>query len=260
MVNISAITICFNNFQDVINTCASVDAQESKPFEHLIIDGSTNTEIKSFLENSPQPNYRNWICERDNGIGDAFNKGIVNSKGNVLVMLNAGDTFFDDQTINIVSKLFEENSALQWLHGKYSLQRGGEQIIIGKPFEQEKLYRGMRSISHQTMFVKKELHTKYGLYDNSEKIGMDYDFLCRIANEQFFFVEKPLANFAPAGISSAQYLQSIKDIKRIYEKYHPKSFLLFVWQLRLRLLYYLLHSPIGNFLYGLKKKLKLENM
>jgi GT2 family glycosyltransferase len=58
---ITVITICYNNLKDVIDTCQSVDIQEQKPFEHLIIDGSSNKEVKNYLEATPQPPYRRWI-------------------------------------------------------------------------------------------------------------------------------------------------------------------------------------------------------
>jgi glycosyltransferase involved in cell wall biosynthesis len=257
---ITVVTICYNNLQEVIATCNSVDMQQVKPLEHYIIDGSSTPDIKNHLETNNQPSYRKWICEPDNGIADAFNKGIKNAAGEIVVMLNSADTFFDDTVIKTVTAAFEQAPSLQWLHGKYRLQRGNQWVTIGKPFEKKKLYRGMRSICHQTMFVKKELHDKYGLYDTNEKIGMDYDFLCRIANEPFAFIRSVLVNFAPAGASSVNYLQSLKDVKRIYTKYYGNNFMLWLWQIRLKVLYYLLRSPIGNFLYKLKTGMKLENM
>ncbi|MBK9530783.1 MAG: glycosyltransferase [Chitinophagaceae bacterium] len=260
MTAISIITICFNNLQETVSTCQSVDMQQNKPFEHIIIDGSETPEIKNYLEQNTQPAYRKWICEPDRGIADAFNKGLRLANGNIVVMLNSGDTLIDQSVIATVNKVFEENTSLQWLHGKYQLIRGDRQVTIGKPFEKSKLYRGMRSICHQTMFVKKALHDKYGMYDINEKIGMDYDFLCRIAGEPFTFIHSTLVNFAPAGTSSVLYLQALKDARRIYEKYYGKSFKLILWQLRLKILFYLLRSPAGNFLYTIKTKLKLENM
>ena len=260
MPTISVITICFNNLSETIATCNSVDMQQTKPFEHIIIDGSSNPGIKNHLEHNSQPAYRKWICEPDEGIADAFNKGLLMARGDIVVMLNSGDTFFEALTISTVTKTFEENPSVQWVHSKYQLIRGNQQVSIGKPFEKSKLYRGMRSICHQTMFVKKALHNKYGLYDKTEKIGMDYDFLCRIANEPFVFIKMIVVNFAPAGASSVYYLQALKDAKRIYEKYYGKSFMLWLWQVRLKLLFYLLRSPVGNFLYKIKTRLKLENM
>jgi glycosyltransferase involved in cell wall biosynthesis len=257
---LTVITISFNNLQEVINTIKSVDIQFNKPFEHLIIDGSLNSEVKDYLENNKQPNFRKWICEPDSGIADAFNKGINMANGNILVMLNSGDRFFDENVIETVLYAFSEDTMLQWVHGKYKLQRGGQSVIIGKPFEKDRLYRGMRSICHQSMFVKKSLHDKYGLYNLNQKIAMDYDFVCRIANEKFLFIEKPLIKFASGGISTTDYLQSLKEMKAVYNKYFGISFLLNLWQIRLKLLFYLLKSPIGIFLYKLKTSFKLENI
>ena len=260
MLTISIITICYNNLQDLLDTCTSVDAQLLAPYEHIIIDGSVLPDIKNYLENNKPPHYRKWICEPDHGIADAFNKGLKNCTGDIVVMLNSGDSFIDAQVITTVTETFQQHPDIQWLHGKYQLLRGNREVVIGKPFEKSKLYRGMRSICHQTMFLRRTLHTRYGYYNTDEKIGMDYDLLCRIADEPFYFIPKALVNFAPAGTSSVQYLQSLKDAKRIYEKHHGKSFKLMIWQIRLKLLYHLLHSPIGNFLYTLKTRLKLENM
>lgn len=257
---ISVITICFNNLQDVINTCQSVDMQTQKPFEHLIIDGSTTTQIKEYLEGNQQPQYRRWICEPDNGIYDAVNKGVKNASGNIVVVLNSGDTFYNAAAITHALQAFDKDESLQWLHSKYKLQRGDQWVIIGKPFQKNKLYRGMRSICHQTMFIKKQLHHKYGFYSTTEKIAADYDFVCRIADEKFVFLQTPLINFAPAGISSSSYFLSLAEIKTVYERHFGKSLLLNLWQLRLKVLFRMLHSPVGNFLYKIKTGLKLENL
>ena len=257
---ISIITICFNNLQELIDTCTSVDKQIQTPFEHLIIDGSSNAEIKTYLNTTPQRHFRRWICEADKGIYDAINKGIQHAKGTIVVMLNSGDSFFEDDVTTIASTAFNNDASIQWLHGKYKLLRGNQWVIIGKPFEKNKLYRGMRSICHQSMFVKKVLHDKYGVYNTSQKIAADYDFLCRIANEKFVFINTPLVNFAPAGVSSNNYLLSLAETKYSYEKHFGKSLKLHLWQLRLKSLFYLLRSPAGNFLYKIKTRLKLENM
>ncbi len=256
---ISVITICHNNLQDVINTCKSVDIQLQKPFEHLIIDGSSNTDIKNYLEQAQQPTYRRWVCEPDNGIYDAFNKGIKNATGNILVMLNAGDNFYDSNTLLHVKNTFDKNEKIQWLHGKYKTSRGKQWVIVGNPFDKKKLYKGMRNICHQTMFIKKKLYNKHGLYNEAQEIAMDYDFLCRIVNEPYWFLPIPLATFAPGGVSSIGYMQYLSEVKKSYKKYYGSSFALQLWQLRCKLFFHLLHSPIGPFLYRIVIFLKLDN-
>lgn len=244
----------------MLSTTTSVDGQTALPFEHIIVDGSTEPAIRDFLQTKQQPAYRKWISERDNGISDAFNKGIKMATGDLVLMLNAGDAFFDKNSLATAVSHFNNDPELQWVHAKYELFRGHKWILIGKPFSRGKMYRGMRSICHQTMLVKKNLHDKYGVYDMELKIAMDYDFLLRIANERFAFIETPLIKFAPGGASSQQYKRGLWEIRHCYEKYYGKSWKLNFWQWRLRFLHFLMGTQLGKFLYRVKTGLKLENM
>jgi glycosyltransferase involved in cell wall biosynthesis len=152
---ISIITICFNNPEDLQATCASVNMQKTLPFEHIIIDGSTTSEIKNWLESTAQPIYRKWICEKDDGISDAFNKGLKKATGHIINFLNSGDILFDENALNKIHEVFETNPDIGWCHGKLLLQRGGQWVSIGKPFDPEKLYRGMRGVSHPVHLIYK---------------------------------------------------------------------------------------------------------
>lgn len=260
MITVSVITICFNNLDELKQTISSVDKQLTHPFEHIIIDGSSKTAIQTFLETTPQPSYRKWVCERDNGIADAFNKGIAKAKGDFVVMLNAGDIFYDEFAIQKATEKLQSDNTIQWLHGEYEIKRANKWVIIGKPFEAAKVYRGMRSLCHQSMFVRRSLHAQYGEYSSDYKIAMDYDFVLRIAKEKSAFIEYPLVKFEPNGISGTQYYASLAEAKKAYQKHYGFSIYLIFWQLRLKLLYVLLHSPIGNLLYAIKAGLKMENV
>ncbi len=260
MPTISVITICFNNLNDVISTCASIDIQVNKPFEHWIINGSTNNEIAEWLDNNPQPVYRKWVTERDKGIADAFNKGIVNCNGDVIHILNSGDIYAAEDVLSVVNKTFELNEKVQWVSGKIRLKRGGLWVEVGKPFSTSKVYRGMRSVSHPTWFIKKEVYKRVGEYSSEYKIAMDYDMMCRIAKEPYNFIDKTIAVFDDSGISSSNYLASLKENIRVYEANFGYSIICRVWQLRLKMIYYLLQSSIGKKLFRLKNKLNLENV
>jgi len=260
MPTISIVTICFNNLEDVKRTCESVDAQEHKPFEHWIINGSTTTDVADWLDNIPQPSYRKWINERDKGIADAFNKGIAYCKGAVIHILNSGDLYAANDVLAIVNKTLEENDKAQWVSGKIKLKRGGEWVEVGKPFSASKVYRGMRSVSHPTWFVKNEVYKRVGEYSSEYKIAMDYDMMCRIAKEPYCFINKTLAVFDDAGISTNNYIASLKENIKVYEANFGYSIMCRVWQFRLKMIYLLLQSNIGKKLFLLKKKLKLENV
>ncbi len=259
MNGISIITICFNNLQDLQRTCASVDGQDRLPDEHWIINGSTTKEIEQWLVSTPQPAYRKWINERDKGIADAFNKGIEKACFEITQLLNSGDCLASNDVLSAVAGVFDKDPLLQWISGNIQMMRGGKQVVVGKPFDQHKVYRGMRSVSHPTWFVKKQVYNQVGLYNSDFKIAMDYDMMCRIADKPYAYLNKIISVFDDTGVSSQNYLRSLKENRKVYESHYGFSFQLLIWQFRLKLLHYLLQTSFGKWLFGLKKKLGLEN-
>lgn len=260
MTKLSIITICFNNLEDVLNTCKSVNEQTVKPFEHLIINGSTSNDIENYFSELQKSSYRKIVNEKDKGIADAFNKGIKMATGDLILLLNSGDCLYDQKVIQIVLEKFNQDNKLMWLHGRYRLNRSGIWVTLGKPFEAKKIYRGMRSVCHQTMYVKKELYQKYGLFDTSLKIAMDFDFLARIRNENFLFLNEMLATCMPGGISSSQYDLSLKENAFVVNKYLGKSWKNKLWNLRLKTLKAIQNIPfLGKILYRIKAGLGLAD-
>ena len=259
MNGISVITICFNNLADLQKTCQSVDKQTRQPEEHWIINGSTTDEIAKWLEQTPQPVYRKWINERDKGIADAFNKGINKATMDITHLLNSGDIYGGDDILKTVQAFFQSHPSVQWISGNIQLIRGGEQVVVGKAFEKSKLYRGMRSISHPTWFVKREVYQRVGGYSSDYKIAMDYDMMCRLADEPYLYLPKTIAIFDDTGISSLQYLRSLEESKKVYTSHFGTSLKLVLWQWRLIILHHLLQSSFGQWLFRLKKKMGLEN-
>jgi glycosyltransferase involved in cell wall biosynthesis len=252
--SVSVITICFNNLSALQQTCLSVDKQTMLPGEHIIIDGSSNKKIFHWLENNKQPNYRKWLHERDNGISDAFNKGILKSSSPITHLLNAGDEYYVPDAIAFVKECFENNAELKWTHSKYVQHRGETDVISGATFEKSKLWKGMRTVAHPTMFIKRELYDKYGLYNANYKIAMDYDFLVRIRDENFAFIPRPLVYFAPGGASIIHFNKGLAEVRRSYYRNIGKSSKLILWQLRQQVLNLFMQSDFGKVWFQAKNK------
>ena len=258
-MSISVITICFNNLHDLQKTCLSIDQQTLMPAEHWIINGSTSPEIEHWIINTPQPAYRKWINEPDKVIADAFNKGIGVATAEIIHLLHAGDCYASQDVLAAVSGFFERHQAVQWISGNIQMIRAGNRVVVGKPFEPSKLYRGMRSVSHPTWFVKKQVYQRCGLFNTGYKIAMDYDLMCRIYDEPYAYLDKLLVAFDDTGISTTSYLRSLAESRKVYESYFGFSLPLVLWQFRLKLLHYLLGTGLGKWLFGIKQKMGMEN-
>jgi glycosyltransferase involved in cell wall biosynthesis len=254
MNKITIVTICFNDVEGLIKSCASVDMQITKPYQHIIINGSTTKDVEEWYNKTTQSCFRSIINERDRGISDAFNKGIQLVDDGVVHLLNSGDVYSSDQVLTLVHSTFQNHPAIQWISGKITLKRAGMWVNIGKPFDRNQLYKGMRSVSHPTWFVRKEVYNRVGLFNEHYKIAMDYDLMCRIKDEPYLFLDQVIARFDDTGVSSVQYLKSLKQNIEVYESHFGFSLLCRLWQFRQKLFYYFLETLIGKFIFKIKSK------
>ncbi|WP_438638616.1 glycosyltransferase [Muribaculum intestinale] len=93
-MKISIITATWNSGATLRDTMESVLSQDYTDFEHLIIDGgSTDNTLDIVRELEPRYGGKlKWISERDRGIYDAMNKGIMMATGDVIGILNSDDS------------------------------------------------------------------------------------------------------------------------------------------------------------------------
>ena len=99
---ISLITITFNSQETIQSTLDSIFNQSFQDFEHIIIDGGSSDNTLNIIENHDIKTSK-LISEKDNGIYDALNKGIRESKGRYIGILHSEDIFFSNETLNLIS-------------------------------------------------------------------------------------------------------------------------------------------------------------
>ena len=89
---ITIITTTLNSSKTISETFESIFAQEYNNLELIVIDGgSSDDTIKIIKNNDKKIDY--WLSERDNGIYDAFNKGLNLAKGDYIGFVNSDDLF-----------------------------------------------------------------------------------------------------------------------------------------------------------------------
>ena len=98
---LSIITINYNNAFGLRKTLSSVAGQSFKNYEHIIIDGLSTDDsknvIEEFLKNEDYAHHVSfWCSEKDSGIYNAMNKGILHASGKYLLMLNSGDELYEN--------------------------------------------------------------------------------------------------------------------------------------------------------------------
>jgi glycosyltransferase involved in cell wall biosynthesis len=196
---VSIITIVYNAKKTLEQTILSVINQSYKNIEYIIIDGgSTDGSIDIIKQYENKITY--WVSEKDNGISDAFNKGILQCKGEIVGILNADDWYEKNAVETIIKKYTDDTSV-------YCADLN---LIDNSDFPFKKMKSkiwfldyGMH-IMHPSTFVKKSCYDNYGLFDIHLKFAMDYDLLLRLKNNgcKFSYIPNVIVNMRIEGVSS----------------------------------------------------------
>ena len=205
---VSIITVVFNGELELETTIKSVIEQSYNNIEYIIIDGASSDRSLEIIRNyESQIDY--WCSEPDAGIYDAMNKGIRVAQGQIIGLINCGDTYLQNAISEIVNIYNQhiQNSPLLVMTGamyKFNLEKNF-QFRIGKNQKllETKINRGM-PINHPATFITKNTYEKLGLFNTKYRICGDYELIFRLYHNslvQFIFTEQELANMKLGGIS-----------------------------------------------------------
>ncbi|MCT7487108.1 glycosyltransferase [Aliarcobacter cryaerophilus] len=200
---ISIVTAVYNGEKYLEQTIQSVLNQTYKNIEYIIIDGgSTDGTIDIIKRHEDKITY--WISEKDNGIYDAWNKGIRVSKGDWIGFLGADDFYLNDAIENYVNMILSAEFDLMYISGKNILCDDSSKIIktFGKKWNWTD-FRVYMNVAHVGSLHNKKLYSKYGMYDLSFKICGDYELLLRAKeNLKAGFLDKETCYMRNGGVSN----------------------------------------------------------
>jgi len=227
MINLSIITINYNNADGLLATIKSVANQSRKEFEFIIIDGgSTDKSLKIIKENNQHITY--WCSEKDKGIYHAQNKGIANATGKYVLFLNSGDTFYVDF---VIEKFYNfpkpENNLI--IYGNTNLINiDNTQYIKVQPKQLSLNFWYKETVNHQSAFISKNLFSQYGVYNTDYKICSDFDFFLKVYinnPKAFLYMDLVIANYTLDGLSStpANFILFLKERDIILNKQLTKG-------------------------------------
>ncbi len=211
---VSIITINYNNAKGLERTFHSVFNQTNKDFEYIVIDGNSTDGSKNIiLQNESKIGYS--ISEPDKGIYDAMNKGIAKAKGDYILFLNSGDYLLDPNTIeNVKSELH----TFDVISGDLILEEKNQTKHYLKSIDEIEISHFLNiSLYHQATFISKKMFEVYGLYDETFKLGGDYEFFIRIFfkfNATYKHINKPISYFVADGISNNPLYSEINKSER----------------------------------------------
>lgn len=172
-MNLSIITINYNNKGGLEKTISSVMAQTWRNFEWIIIDGGStdgSKEVIAELAKRTDANISYWCSERDKGVYNAMNKGVEYAKGEYLNFMNSGDIFYSPNTLGMV---FSHEHTADIIYGDWLQVYKDHEKLMQAPNDIDIRCLYHENICQQAMFVKKTLLKNKG-FDESYQLWADY--------------------------------------------------------------------------------------
>lgn len=199
---ITIIVAVFNGAQTLQRCIDSIVNQAYPHKELIIIDGGSIDGTVSLL-NKNHDNISYWISEPDNGIYDAWNKGLKHLSGSWVAFLGADDVYLPGALQAYVDYLLEhQNARLDYVSSRVNLVSEGMLIrTIGQPWRWN-IFKRYMNVAHVGSLHNKALYEKYGVYDITYKICADYEFLLRPRKKiKAGFLNVPTVNMSIGGAS-----------------------------------------------------------
>lgn len=202
---ISVVTVCYNARDLISKTIKSVLGQNYDDFEYLIIDGlstdGTIELVKSIFKSFSHCN-SSILSERDHGIYDAMNKAIKLAKGEFVVFINAGDTFYNENTLSDVASYLKFHPETDVLYGDCGYFEE-KTITKAAPFwTQKRPWRGI-GFCHQATYTRKSLLLEHP-FNLDFSLCADFELCWHLYYKKhsiFSYINKPLCRFDLGGVS-----------------------------------------------------------
>jgi len=210
---ISIVTPTYNSAAYLEQTIQSVLCENYPGVEYTIIDGGSTDGTLEIIRKYER-HLAGWISEPDDGISDAFNKGIARATGEMIGIINSDD-FYEPGALHAIANAFDPNDADVILHGDLCLRHAEGEQRLRPQLWPGAFYRYM-PVFHPTCFVPRGVYERVGTFDCSYHSAMDYDFVLRAtrAGIRLQYVEQLIAHFRIGGASNQDLGRGHREVYR----------------------------------------------
>jgi glycosyltransferase involved in cell wall biosynthesis len=211
----------------------SLNNQEFKTFELIIISDGHTAEIEQCLNNYPELNIKLLKNETRLGFQKSLNIGIKKANSNIIARMDSDDISLPDRFQKQFSMLSEDDRLALVGSNTYIIDENDE--MIGQrsyPSSYKEITRSMlcyNPFAHSSVMFKKNVAIEFGCYDVNMMYVEDYDLWMRISsrynsqNSEDFLVKIRNHTESIRGSNTQDMQFQALKIKKIgYRKYHYK--------------------------------------
>jgi len=218
---VSIVTVVLNNRAYIGDTIRSVGAQTYSPIQHVVVDGGSTDGTVDVIR-AHESHFTAWISEPDCGIADAFNKGLARTNGDYILFLNADDWLADSEAIASAMETAVESKYPEIIFGDCDIvdRNTGRHLRRVSMKWSPTAFRFGRMVNHPAMFTHRSYFEKYGIFDTSYRIAMDFELLLRgVFRSRVVHLPRVLTNMRSGGLSMRNRDAAVGDIIRALKKH-----------------------------------------
>ena len=222
-MKLSVVTINLNNASGLEKTLSNLFSQpmSQEYLQSIVIDGgSTDGSMDIIQLYKDKIDY--WVSEKDSGIYNAMNKGIVVANGDYINFMNSGDYFAE----GVLTDQFINEFDTDIIYGDCLTTRDYANFEVSKQPKSLSLYNFyFGCICHQATFIKTEIQKKY-LFDESMRFASCRKFFIEsiiLNNIKAKYIDFPVAVYDLNGVSTTQKEKLVKEIEQYITELLPEN-------------------------------------
>lgn len=210
---VSIITVVYNGSNTLEKTIQSIINQDYRNIEYIIIDGNSTDGTQQIVDK-----YSNkiscWISEKDKGLYDAMNKGLIRATGDYVWFINSGDLIPTTTTISEIfqnrelpfADLYYGDTTMIDLNGNII---GERRLTPPKNLTANHFKQGML-VSHQSFIAKRSITR---LYNTKFKFSADFNWCLQILTKAktIEYTNSTLSLYLDGGLTKKNILKGLKE-------------------------------------------------
>lgn len=219
----SIITVTYNAEKVLEDTIQSVVTQTYKNIEYIIVDGASTDGTMEIVERY-KSRIAKVVSEPDKGLYDAMNKGIGMATGDYLCFLNAGDSFHEDDTLQLMVHSITGNELPDILYGETAIVDAAGHFLHMRRLQAPehlnwKSFKQGMLVCHQAFFAR---HTLMEPYDLKYRFSADFDWSIRLMKKAHTFhnTHVTVVDYLEEGMTTRNHKASLKERFRIMAKHY----------------------------------------
>jgi len=178
---VTVVTAVYNGCRYIRGCLESVLRQDYPNIEHIVLDGGSGDGTVEVLKQFDD-RIALWKSERDGGVYAAWNKALLEARGDWICFLGVDDEFLPG-AIGAYMNLAAKNPRSEYLSSRVKwVYPSGHQRIIGRPWSWRDFSKYMCT-AHVGSMHRRSLFDRLGKFDASYRIAGDYEFLLRAGRQ-----------------------------------------------------------------------------